>query len=127
MAEKVDRLTRINELLKREIADLIERGQLPASGMLVSVTEVRASVDLKNATVCISIFGGDKAARQRVMDELEFERAGMQSHLARACGFKHTPVLNFKLDRRTELGDRVLEMLNRADQDDREESGNGRK
>lgn len=45
MAEKVDRLTRVNELLKREIANAIERGLITAPGMLVSVTEVNTSVD----------------------------------------------------------------------------------
>ena len=57
MAEKVDRLTRVNELLKRELAEAIERGLISAPGVLVSVTEVHASVDLRNATVYISIFG----------------------------------------------------------------------
>ena len=63
MAEKVDRLTRVNELLKREIAVEIERLVMAqSSGMLISVTEVRTSVDLRNATVGISIFGTGKAS-----------------------------------------------------------------
>lgn len=32
MAEKVDRLTRVNELLKRELAEAIERGLISAPG-----------------------------------------------------------------------------------------------
>ena len=63
MAEKVDRLTRVNELLKRELAEAIERGLISAPGVLVSVTEVHASVDLRNATVYISIFGADSARK----------------------------------------------------------------
>ena len=55
----VDRLTRINELLKREIAELLERNPCPGAGnMLVSVTTVHCSVDLRNATVYVSVFGG---------------------------------------------------------------------
>ncbi len=112
MAEKVDRLTRVNELLKREIANAIERGLITAPGMLVSVTEVRASVDLRNATVYISFFGGTPADRRKVMEELEEQRTHFQQKLARALAFKHTPVLLFKTDHRTELGDRVFELLN---------------
>ena len=113
MPEKVDRLTRVNELLKREIANELERGAvLPSSGMLISVTEVKSSVDLRNATVGISVFGGKVQDRNVVFKELNARKADIQRHLARVLGFKHTPVLTFKPDRRTEMGDRVLELLN---------------
>jgi len=116
MAEKVDRLTRVNELLKREIANEIERLVIPpAAGMLISVTEVKTSVDLRNATVGISVFGGKNlpsSTAAAVFKELNLRRNDIQRHLARVLGFKHTPVLTFKPDRRTELGDRVLELLN---------------
>ena len=54
---EADRLTRVNELLKREIADNLEKCLLfSGNGALVSVTEVKTSVDLRNATVFVSIF-----------------------------------------------------------------------
>ena len=114
MAEKVDRLTRVNELIKRELAGLFGRGLFSAPGMLVSVTEVNTSVDLRNATVGISIFGGTKTASSSaaIFKELNARKSDIQRHLAKVLGFKHTPVLLFKEDRRTELGDKVLELLN---------------
>ena len=113
MAEKIDRLTRVHELLKRELAVEINKMSFPnGAGMLVSVTEVISSVDLRNATVGISIFGGDERKKHDVFQELARRRVELQHHLARLLGFKHTPVLTFKPDRRTELGDRVLELLN---------------
>ena len=115
MAEKIDRLTRVNELLKREIATEIERLVMAqSSGMLISVTEVKTSVDLRNATVGISVFGGTKTASSSaaIFKELNARKSDIQRHLARVLGFKHTPVLLFKEDRRTELGDKVLELLN---------------
>lgn len=117
MAPKVDRLTRINELLKREIAEQLERSALPATGMLVSVTEVRTSVDLRHAAVGISIFGGTGAQRGNVWRELAARRADIQAHIGRNLGFKHTPVLEFELDRRQELGDKVLELLNQHEEE----------
>lgn len=116
MAEKIDRLTRVNELLKREIANWMERGFLETPGMLVSVTEVRSSVDLRNASVGISIFGGDASARRRVFRQLNDRRPELQRVLARTLGFKHTPVLAFQSDERTAKGDRVLELLNRPEE-----------
>lgn len=115
MAEKVDRLTRVNALLKREIANLLERDLLSESGILVSIPEVRASVDLRNATVSVSMLGGDPAGRRRVMERLREERVEIQRRLAKTLGFKHTPVLEFRQDRRTEQGDRVLAILQEAE------------
>lgn len=112
MAEKVDRMTRVNELLKREIANLICRdGFLPA-GVLVSVTEVRTSTDLRNATVMLSLFGGKSSSRQAAMHEIETRRSIWQHEIAKVMKFKHTPVLLFKEDKRIASGDRVLEILN---------------
>lgn len=111
MAEKVDRLTRVNTLIQQEIARYFEKDILAPAHMLVSVTEVRSSVDLRNATVMVSIFGGSPAERSEVMQEISHRRVDIQRALARVLSFKHTPVLNFEQDRRRELGDRVLEML----------------
>lgn len=108
---KVDRLTRVNELLKRELAQLIgEMHNRPVS-MLASVTQVNASVDLRQATVYVSVFGGTPAQKRTFFDELETERSRFQRELAHALGFKHTPVLNFREDLRQAQGDRVLEIL----------------
>ena len=113
MAEKVDRLTRVNELIKRELANYLEKFPVAsAAGMLVSITEVNTSVDLRNATVSVSIFGGKNSERAEIFKELNSRRPDMQKVLARTLGFKHTPVLAFKPDRRLELGDRVLALLN---------------
>ena len=49
------------------------------------------------------------------MRELNELRLDFQHRLARVLAFKHTPVLDFRLDMRTELGDRVLELLNEED------------
>ena len=59
----------------------------------------------------MSIFGGDAAARRRFYGELENERVAFQHELGRTLGFKHTPVLTFRDDRRQEQGDRVLEII----------------
>ena len=99
MAEKVDRLTRVNELIKRELATYLEKFPLAtAENMLVSITEVNTS--------------GKNDRRGSVFKELNAKRMDMQRVLARNLAFKHTPVLAFKPDRRLELGDRVLAMLN---------------
>ena len=115
MPEKVDRLIRVNELLKRELAEAIGRGVSFSPGVLASVTEVKASVDLRNATVYVSLFGGTPDQQEATMRELIRTKAEFQHVIAQKLGFKHTPVLFFKRDLRQEKGDRVLELLNEAE------------
>jgi len=118
MAEKIDRLTRVNVLLKHELANLFERCLRVPSGMLVSVTEVNVSVDLRNATIHVSIFGGKPSDRQAIMHELAEMRPEFQSRIGRTLAFKRTPVLDFRLDTRTEKGDRVFGLLHQTEEDE---------
>ena len=111
MAEKVDRLIRVNELLKRELADDITRGLISAPGMLVSVTEVKTSVDLRNATVYVSIFGkGDEEAK-RTFDALQ-ENAGYIRHeLAQVMRMRTVPALTFRMDKSMVYGAKMDELF----------------
>ena len=112
MGAAPDRLTRVNELIKREMSELITRYSIsPSPSMLVSVTEVRTSVDLRNATVSVSVFGGGKVEQRLVLDSLNASRRDFQSAMARTLGFKHTPVLTFRIDKRVAAGDRVFALL----------------
>ena len=112
MGAAPDRLTRVNERLKRELSDLITRFSIaPSPSVLISVTEVRTSVDLRNATVSVSVFNGDKIVNRQVLEALNSKRRDFQSAMARTLGFKHTPVLNFRIDSRVAAGDRVFAML----------------
>jgi ribosome-binding factor A len=97
----VDRIARVNEILKREIADLIERGGIaPSSSVLVSVVEVKTSSDLRNEEI-----------KQEVLKNLHKNRKDLQKKVSRDVVLKYTPILDFKLDDRLEAGDKVLSML----------------
>ena len=118
MGSAPDRLTRVNELIKREVSGLIIRNSIaPSPSVLVSVTEVRTSVDLRNATVSVSVFGGDNITNRLVLENLNAARCDFQSAMARTLGFKHTPVLNFRIDKRVAAGDRVLALLDEMEND----------
>lgn len=116
--KKVDRMTRVNELIKRELAGLIEEDRVWANNILVSVTTVSTGTDLRNATVGISIFGGTPSEKQKIMAELDLRKVKWQDDLAAELGFKRTPVLTFKTDNSIERGDRVFALLNKAEQEE---------
>lgn len=113
----VDRLERVNSLLKRVIGESVFRvlqGDDVNPGM-ITVTEVACAKDLHNATVKVSVFG-ESAEQNRVIGHLirrtrEFERiVNTQVRL------KFTPRLRFVLDHSLEKGDRVLALLNSIEQ-----------
>jgi ribosome-binding factor A len=108
------RITRVNELLKREIANLIERHIEHKKDCLISVTEVNTTPDLRQAKVHISILG-DNDIKKEMMIHLQKKRAFIQQLVSRHITLKYTPVLEFKYDSRIETGDKVLAILNQLE------------
>ena len=111
MALMNDRIARVNEILKREIADVIEKFSLSEGGCLISVTKVHASESLRNATVYISIFGAKEDKADAIMKKLYKLRSDIQHEVSRHVILKYTPVLQFVRDNNMEQGDRVLSLL----------------
>ncbi|HYW90214.1 MAG TPA: 30S ribosome-binding factor RbfA [Chloroflexota bacterium] len=115
------RIERINHLLRQEIAELLSREVKDStlSTSLISITEVDTSPDLRNAKVYFSVYG----------DEDEIKAAG--DHLRRAAGFlhhnlkerldlRHTPHLEFVVDRSIARGDRIMRLM-RTIEEEREQ------
>ena len=111
MAQMNDRIARVNELLKREIADVIEKYALNEGGVLISVTRVHASESLRNATVYVSIYGADEAKGEAIIKKLYKLKPEIQHQVARHVILKYTPVLQFVRDTNLEDGDRVLSLI----------------
>ena len=103
------RLSRVNELLKRELGTLLSRDMsFPAK--LVTVQQIDVTPDLKHAHVFVSIIGTDEEMKAS-MAKLHDARAQLQHDLSRRVVLKFTPHLHFKLDSASERGDRVLNLL----------------
>lgn len=112
----VDRLTRVNELLKREIGELLFRIMNENNFDLsaVTVTHVIASRNLRSARVLISIRNHVKD-RPRMLSLLRKHRAEIQQRINLDVNLKYTPRLTFELDTSIEEGDRVLRMLSKLE------------
>jgi ribosome-binding factor A len=110
----VDRLERVNALLRREIGEALYK--VFADGSLdlaaVTVTKVRAARNLRNATVSISIFGHE-GEREAIIRRLADKAKELQASINRNLVLKYTPRLRFELDGSIEQGDRVLDVLGR--------------
>ena len=108
----VDRLERINSLLKRVIAESmfsVMQGDTVAPG-LFTVTGVSCGKDLRDATVRVSVFGDD-ALKKTALQHLKHNARKFQAIINREVRLKFTPRLEFKLDLSLEKGDEVLAIL----------------
>ena len=105
------RMLRVNELLKREIANLLERVDFRLDNCLVSVSAADVSPDLRHAKIHISVFGGDDEINRQVMKFLINNRGSLQKKIAKDIALKYTPVLKFILDGTMEKGDRIMSIL----------------
>lgn len=110
----VDRLERVNALLRREIAEAVPVVMLNegVDCAAITVTQVRVARNLRNATVFVSILGHVRE-RQAMIRKLAHRHVAFQRLINRDMKLKYTPVLQFTLDESIEKGDHVLGVLNR--------------
>lgn len=112
----VDRLERVNSLVRREIAEAIPH-IMSGTGIdiaSVTVTKVDVSSNLRNAIVLISIFGHEKE-RAHIVSLFRSKRNDFQRQINRNIKIKYTPVLRFELDESIERGDHVLDVLSKME------------
>ncbi len=108
----VDRLERVNSLLKRVIAEsmfTVLRDDQVSPGC-ITVTGVSCARDLHDAVVNVSVFGED-SVKNAAMRLLRSRARRFQEIIAREVKLKFTPRLAFRLDRSIEKGDEVLAIL----------------
>jgi ribosome-binding factor A len=105
-------MIRVNALLKREIAELLERVTFDLAQCIISVREVDVSPDLRHAKVHISVLGGNDIINKQVLKFLRKERGFLQRKISKDLVLKYTPILEFACDKSIEAGDKVLAILN---------------
>jgi len=106
-----ERMRRVNESLRKVLADGVEQLGDPSVGF-VTVTGVRASSDFSQAVVYVSVLGGEKR-RARSMRALERAHGVLQRRIATELRLRRTPQLIFHYD---ETVDRALRMHELIDQ-----------
>ena len=106
------RLVRVNELLKREIAEDLYRNYAGSDfdAAAITVTRVECAADLRDANVFISIFGHEDR-RDGMIAYLNRHRQEIIRMMIKRVKLKYTPRLHFILDESIEGGDNILSML----------------
>jgi ribosome-binding factor A len=109
-------MRRINEALREVLSEGIGELKDPRIGF-VTVTGVRASTDLRQATVFVSVLGSEKK-RVATLAGLESSRAPLQARVNRELHLKRTPQLRFEYDQTIEEGVRLSKLIDELSPDE---------
>lgn len=105
------RTDRINELLRREIGQMVQK-DYEWGGALVTVSEVEVTHDLREGEVWVSVLGGNVAS---VVDKLNRDHGVIQTKVMKRVVLKSTPVLQFRHDASAERGVDIVNLLDEVD------------
>jgi len=106
------RQLRVGEEIRHALAEPLLHGELhdPAlDGVSITVTEVRVSPDLKNATAFVMPLGGVEA--DEVVGALNHAAPYLRGVVAKRVRLRHAPRLGFRLDTSFDEGDRIDRLL----------------
>ncbi|HBO87664.1 MAG: 30S ribosome-binding factor RbfA [Pontiellaceae bacterium] len=112
------RMVRVNELLKREIAEDLHRNfsGTDFDAAALTVTRVECASDLRDANVYISIFG-HQYDRHDMIRTLNHRRQEIVRMMIKRVKLKYTPRLQFHLDESLEEGDNILTILSELERE----------
>lgn len=127
MKPPTQRQLRAGELIRHALTDILAREEFddPAlHGKSITITEVRISPDLKNATAFSAPLGGEDMAK--TVEALNRVAGFLRGRLSREIDMRHTPIIRFISDdsydeaRRIDqllASERVRRDLDRSDED----------
>ncbi|MBO38649.1 MAG: ribosome-binding factor A [Rhodospirillaceae bacterium] len=112
--ERSQRQLRVGELLRRALVDILIRDELrdpDLSGVSITISEVRVSSDLKNATAFIMPLGGKEV--EKTLSALERAAPFLRRQIGASATVRYMPALSFLVDEAFDEGEKI-EMLLRA-------------
>ena len=111
------RIIRVNELLKRAISDYLHQN-FTAEAVSITITQVKATADLKAADVYFSVFNPEE--KKKSFEFLKKIRKAIQYRVAKMVRLKHMPQLFFVWDAALDKAHRTFQLLNEIDEELRE-------
>ncbi|MFA6146383.1 MAG: 30S ribosome-binding factor RbfA [Patescibacteria group bacterium] len=105
------RIEKINELIKREMSQIIVREIEAPDGSLITITRVETSEDLSDAKILISIFPFSHS--KKVLFILLKRIGEIQGFLNRRLAMRPLPRIRFVIDETEEKASQIEHVLNK--------------
>jgi ribosome-binding factor A len=103
------RMRRVNESVQEVLAEAVRSLKDPRIG-LVTVTGVRVTPDLREATVYVSVLGNERKRRDSLAG-LQSAHGVLQAQLNRELTLRRTPQITFEYDDSVERGVEMTRLI----------------
>ncbi len=112
------RLRRVEDQLHREIATMIQQEMKDPRVAMITVIAVQVTRELEQATVFVTLMGGDEASSKVPVKILNNAAGFMRREIGRRLHLRHVPALKFKYDQSIEKGNHVARLIRQAREED---------
>jgi ribosome-binding factor A len=99
----------VSQVIRKELSQFFQR-EVSLEGLLLTISAVETTSDLKEAFVFISAWESP-IPRDQLLSLLHRHRREWQHRLGKKLQSKFTPQLTFRFDDSLERGDRILRIL----------------
>ena len=118
----MSRMDRVNQMIRREISELLQKEIQDPRLEFVSITRVEVSPDLHVARVHFSVLG-NSARVEAVQEGLNHARGFLRKSLGKRITLRFTPDLEFEYDPSIEYSARIEETLQEIRQEEQSRGG----
>ncbi|MCC5788040.1 MAG: 30S ribosome-binding factor RbfA [Opitutales bacterium] len=113
------RTVRVNELLHREISEVLHT-RYQAESVAITITSVNTAPDLRQAQVFYSVIG-DEEKKRNARSLLSRIRSDLRQQVGRRIVLKYLPELHFREDRGLAEGSSLLALMDELEVHDEAE------
>ena len=122
MPREFSRTRRVEEQLRRELAELIRTHIKEPDLAMLSLAEIRVSSDLSHARIYVTFLEDDPEIIQRSLDILEHASGKLRGLLGKRMRIRMVPQLEFKLDDLIQRGTTLSNLIEKAVAEDQEKA-----
>ncbi|MGM9924090.1 MAG: 30S ribosome-binding factor RbfA [Bacillus sp. (in: firmicutes)] len=111
------RANRVGEQMKKELTEIIGRKLKDPRIGFVTVTDVRVTGDLQQATVYVSVLGNEEQ-KQNTLIGLSKAKGFIRSEIGKRIRLRITPEITFEWDESLEYGQRIENLIHQIHTED---------
>ncbi|USS86568.1 MULTISPECIES: 30S ribosome-binding factor RbfA [Fructilactobacillus] len=110
------RVGRLQQEIQKEVDDILLKRVRDPRVQGVTVTGVKVTGDLQQATIYYSILSSDKAEQEKVQQGLDKATGLIRGELGHRLSIYVTPEIHFERDESIEYGSKIDQLINKLNQ-----------